>query len=147
MRFLIGLFSGLIAGWVARGTADRFARQQVREAVEEDRLKLAQAQAVQLRNQLATNQEKLTAAEAEINRLRAELAQSSPQVDRPQDPLEKIRGIGPVFAHRFREAGIYTFTELANLTPDQIEEIIAPKSWQKIEPEEWIAQAKQLGRQ
>lgn len=60
------------------------------------------------------------------------------------DKLEDINGIGIVFAKRLNEAGIYTFAQLAELTPEQIKEIIQPEKWQKIEPEKWIAQANEL---
>ncbi len=61
-----------------------------------------------------------------------------------RDPLEKINGIGPVYKRRLYEAGVYTFQQLAALSPEQIREIIQPKSWQKIEPESWIQQAREL---
>jgi predicted flap endonuclease-1-like 5' DNA nuclease len=60
------------------------------------------------------------------------------------DTLEDIHGIGVVFARRLNEAGIYTFAQLAKLTPEQIEAIIEPEDWQKLEPEKWIAEASEL---
>jgi predicted flap endonuclease-1-like 5' DNA nuclease len=64
--------------------------------------------------------------------------------DSPQeDDLEVIDGIGPVFEKRFYEAGIYTFKQLAELSPERIREIVKVKGWQKIEPEKWIAEARE----
>jgi predicted flap endonuclease-1-like 5' DNA nuclease len=60
------------------------------------------------------------------------------------DDLEEIDGIGQVYAGRLNEAGIYSFEQLTQLTPERIREIINPEEWQKIEPESWIAQAKEF---
>ena len=60
------------------------------------------------------------------------------------DNLVDINGIGIVFAKRLNQAGIYTFAQLAESTPERIKEIINPEEWQKIEPESWIAQANEL---
>jgi predicted flap endonuclease-1-like 5' DNA nuclease len=60
------------------------------------------------------------------------------------DSLEDIQGIGIVFAKRLNEAGIYTFAQLAKLTAEQIEEIIQPENWQKLDSEKWIAEANEL---
>jgi predicted flap endonuclease-1-like 5' DNA nuclease len=63
------------------------------------------------------------------------------------DRLEDISGIGDVFARRLNEAGIYTFAQLADQMPDRLREIIKPESWQKIEPEKWIAEAREFAAQ
>jgi predicted flap endonuclease-1-like 5' DNA nuclease len=38
--------------------------------------------------------------------------------------LHAIKGIGPVFAQRLREAGITTFEQLAQVRPEDLEEIL-----------------------
>ncbi|MBE7552192.1 MAG: DUF4332 domain-containing protein [Anaerolineales bacterium] len=63
------------------------------------------------------------------------------------DKLEDITGIGVVFARRLNEAGIYTFAQLAEQTPERLREIIKPESWQKIEPEKWVAEAREFAAQ
>jgi predicted flap endonuclease-1-like 5' DNA nuclease len=69
----------------------------------------------------------------------------APIVAAPErDDLEIINGIGPVFAKRFNAAGIHTFAQLAALTPDRTREIAAAQSWQKIDPEAWVAEAAHL---
>lgn len=61
------------------------------------------------------------------------------------DDLEVINGIGPVYAGRLQSAGIQTLVQLAELSPDQVREIIGPlRSGHMIEPEKWIAEARQL---
>ena len=57
------------------------------------------------------------------------------------EPLEEIDGIGPVFANRLNEAGIYTFAALASATPEQIKKITGVRRW---DPAQWIAEAKKL---
>lgn len=57
------------------------------------------------------------------------------------DPLETIDGIGPTYKRRLNEAGIYTFSQLANGSPDTIREITGVTRW---DPAEWISEARQL---
>ncbi|MEZ4662630.1 MAG: helix-hairpin-helix domain-containing protein [Caldilineaceae bacterium] len=61
------------------------------------------------------------------------------------DNLEAINGIGPVYANRLQNAGIQSFAQLAECSPEQIREIIGTmRSGHMIEPEKWIAEAGQL---
>jgi len=39
--------------------------------------------------------------------------------ERPPDDLTILRGIGPAFAERLHQAGIRTFAQLAQLTPEE----------------------------
>ncbi|MDX1415018.1 MAG: DUF4332 domain-containing protein [Candidatus Promineifilaceae bacterium] len=57
------------------------------------------------------------------------------------DDLTSIKGIGPTFARRLKEAGITTYEELAALSADQLREITQAADWQA-DPNEWILQAK-----
>ena len=57
------------------------------------------------------------------------------------DALEQINGIGPVFANRLNEAGIYTYSQLASSTPDELKRITGVTRW---DPADWIAQAVEL---
>ncbi len=87
----------------------------------------------------------VTEVQEEAGEVAAAPAEAKAEAGPPRrDPLEKINGIGPVYKRRLYEAGIYTFQQLAELSPDQIRAIIQPKSWQKIEPESWIQQAREL---
>lgn len=70
------------------------------------------------------------------------------QEEAGEDDFREIKGIGPVFANRLKEAGVRTFAQLAAMTPAQVAEIIG---W----PEERVlrsevieqAQALSAGRQ
>jgi large subunit ribosomal protein L21 len=57
-----------------------------------------------------------------------------------QDDLTRINGIGKTFAERLNSAGIHTFAELANLTPEHIRNVTAMRPWQA-DPDDWIVQA------
>ena len=91
--------------------------------------------------------EQLAATEAKVASLQADLDASAGSGDRVYvraDRLEKVNGIGKVYAQKLNEAGIYTFAQLAQETTARLKEIISPESWQTIEPEAWIAEASTL---
>lgn len=58
------------------------------------------------------------------------------------DPLIDIDGIGPVYQKKLYDAGINSFAGLAALTPDQVREIVEPRSWQELDAAGWIAEAR-----
>jgi predicted flap endonuclease-1-like 5' DNA nuclease len=60
----------------------------------------------------------------EIARMQAEIDRLKAQLSNLKDPLETIHGIGPVIAGKLYAAGVYTYEGLANLTQDEVEEII-----------------------
>ncbi|MBF2083729.1 MAG: substrate-binding domain-containing protein [Thermoleptolyngbya sp. C42_A2020_037] len=62
------------------------------------------------------------------------------------DPLRDINGIGPIYEQKLFNAGIYTFADLAALTPAQVQEIIRPAAWQQIFPAVWIQEAARLAQ-
>jgi predicted flap endonuclease-1-like 5' DNA nuclease len=63
---------------------------------------------------------------------------------RHRDQLWRIDGIGEVFEVRLNKAGIFSFEELSTTSPERLQEIIQPQTWERIEPESWIAQAREL---
>jgi predicted flap endonuclease-1-like 5' DNA nuclease len=79
------------------------------------------------------------------HRSRAVRVPPAPAVERSSSPisdaLEEIRGIGPVFANRLNEAGIFTYSQLASSSPDELARITEVKRW---DPEDWIAEAAAL---
>jgi predicted flap endonuclease-1-like 5' DNA nuclease len=60
------------------------------------------------------------------------------------DNLEEINGIGPVFAQRLNQAGIFTFEALSRQTPERLEEVVSAGRRQVIDTAAWIEQAKEL---
>lgn len=60
-----------------------------------------------------------------------------------RDDLQQITGIGPSFATRLQEAGITSYSQLANLTPDEVRKKIGLDYW-RADVQSWIAQAREL---
>lgn len=57
------------------------------------------------------------------------------------DDLTEINGIGPTFAQRLNAAGIYTFADLAEESPDYVRLVARVEIWQG-DTAAWIAEAK-----
>ncbi|NJN92737.1 MAG: DUF4332 domain-containing protein [Anaerolineales bacterium] len=155
MNYLFWILVGIIIGWVIEWVIDwLFWRKPV--GVSPEKLAAAEAENRRLQAQLAESQQRLAQLEAE-NSQRPSLGERSmpsrsahmPDLDatitqmKPvkKDRLEEIEGIGPVYAKRLNDAGIFSFAQLAEQSADRVREIINPEEWQKIEPESWIAQA------
>ncbi len=65
-----------------------------------------------------------------------------------RDNFEAIKGIGPVFARRLREAGINTFEQLSQLTPERLGDILGDRYKRLFSNQETIlAQAKDFAQQ
>jgi predicted flap endonuclease-1-like 5' DNA nuclease len=63
--------------------------------------------------------------------------------DRPPLPLERIKGIGPVFATRLDLAGIHTYADLANANEEQLRDLIGTRGIKVANLGRWIAEAKE----
>jgi predicted flap endonuclease-1-like 5' DNA nuclease len=141
MLFWLGLVTGLIIGWIVEWLIDwRFWRRDLNASLAEERrwqreLDSAQREIGELKEQLARLSEQTDSQMTAAN---------SEKADTERDRLERIKGIGPAFAQRLRKAGITTFAQLAQLSPERIVEIIHPEPRQAIDPASWIAQAKEL---
>lgn len=137
---------GLLVGWLAEWVIDWLYWRRKDEAT-------AGATAVTRSADLQW-QTKFDDADATIKELQRKLQDAlnrEPEVIvkevaviKEKDQLEKIKGIGKVFAGRFNEAGVFTFADLAALSAERAHEIINPEEWQAIEPAEWIAEAAQF---
>jgi len=70
-----------------------------------------------------------------------------PKVDEVfPDPLEKIKGIGPVIKTKLNDNGVFTFAQLAALTPKELEEIVGSGIKRFTDEEAIISEAKKLMR-
>ena len=128
MNFTTGLIIGLLVGWLVEWIIDwLFWRRR--------------------QKQLAG---RLAAAEDEIAELNVQLAEltgaTCPAVVRDRYCLEAINGIGPVFAQRLDEAGVRSFADLVAQAPARLREIVEAKYWQAVDPESWIAEARQYAQ-
>jgi len=149
MNFAVGIIIGLIAGWVIEWIIDWvfWRRDDGQDPELQEKLRRAQAEAEELRTRLAESEAKLSDSNQTIDSLRAQLDELAGQVPQKENRLERVKGIGAVFAAKLKAAGIHTFAQLAEQSPQRIREIIQPEEWQKIDSEAWIAQAREMAEQ
>lgn len=144
MLFWLGLVTGLILGWVIEWFIDwRFWRRELYASLQTEsqwrrELQAAQREIAELRTQLAQ-----LSASAPASETSSILSNTS---DLPYDQLEVINGVGPAFAQRLHTAGVHTFAQLSELSPERLLEIIHPEPGQAVDPGSWIAQARQLAQ-
>lgn len=143
---IVPLVTGLVGG--AAGGGALHWQQSKRQKQEYNGRFEALLNETQLQKKaVETLQDVVTTTQDQINQLAKDMTPAPAEVNQPPetDKLEDIKGIGPVFARRLNEAGIYTFADLANLTPAQIRDIVAADERTfAIEPEDWIRQAREL---
>jgi len=151
MNVIAVLVLGLLIGWLVEWVIDWFYwRGRIRAAAEEN-ASLAEenenleTENANLKTENADLKERITAIETKINK-KSQLSKTKPIRDRAgKDNLQAIKGIGPVIAKRLNDSGIYTFEELAQLTAEELEEILGALI-KKFFPgeEKMIAQAKEF---
>jgi len=147
MNIFAALVLGLLIGWLVEWTIDWFYwRSRMRALAKESASLTEENENLKAGN--ADLKERIAAIETKINK-RSQLAKTKPIRDRAgRDNLQAIRGIGPVIAKRLNDAGIYTFEELAQVAPEELEEILGALI-KKFFPgeEKMIAQAKEFAQQ
>lgn len=152
-KFLIGLLFGTAVGlliWYwqkstsaeegALAVLDRLAAAEARVRELEGKLRLSSAQP-----QLAEQREVFAGISdlwgLEKRSQSGDLEQDSGSAG---DDLKQINGIGPIYERRLKEAGILTFSDLAQQTPDSLRDIAGLRSMQLSDPEQWIVEARDL---
>ena len=140
MNILAIFVLGLLIGWLVEWVIDWFYWRSRTRPLASENAELAQEN--------ARLKERIASLEVKVNK-RSQLSKTKPIRDRAgKDNLQAIRGIGPVISKRLNDAGIYTFEELAQLTPEELEEILGSLI-KKFFPGEdrMIAQAKEFAQQ
>lgn len=151
MDFKRGLLLGLVVGLLLEWVIDHLLWPRAEEnmviegEVKGQRFLAAENEVSRLQAELAAVRQKLANAERKQPASQRRAKTKQPVAAPQQDQLEQVKGIGAVFAQRLHEAGVHTFKQLAELSPEQVREIVQALEWQKIDPESWIAQAKALG--
>jgi predicted flap endonuclease-1-like 5' DNA nuclease len=88
------------------------------------------------------------AAEYQVNPAGKEIMASRlSSVPVTPDDLIVIKGIGPVISKKLNDAGIYTFRELAAITPEQLRGIVGDVIQRLANEDDIINQAKELAAQ
>jgi len=139
MNMLTVFVLGLLIGWIAEWIMDWLYWRNRMRALAEQNAKLAQENAGQ--------KERIAVLEPKANR-KSQLAKTRPFGKGGKDNLKAIRGVGPVIEKRLNQAGIYTFDEMAQLTTDELNDILG-ELIRKFFPgeEKMIAQAKEFAQQ
>lgn len=143
MALVGGTAASGVLGYQVKKRWQNQENEQLRQELEQAKSQVEEA--VGLRKQLTMAQARIS----ELLKGRAEEAVPETPAEREiaiaADDLKKIKGIGQVFAGRLNQAGIWTFADLANADPEKVREIVSSGRVENmIDPEEWIAQARQL---
>ena len=134
MQFWLGLVTGLLVGWL---TEWLFGWRRRDPAVSSADVSLYQE--VDNARRPAGDTDPGTGGATAA-------APSRSQIVTPaaNDDLTRIKGIGPVFAERLRQAGIDSFAAVAVASPDALRNAVKAAAWQNVDPESWIEEARQL---
>ena len=109
MNIIAIFILGVLTGWIAEWILDWFYwRGRIDKAVGEN---------AELRERIISLEEGFHS--------RPELSVTTPLTDRSgRDNLQAINGIGPAFSKRLNEAGIHTFQQLSELSPNEMEKVL-----------------------
>lgn len=91
--------------------------------------------------------------EQEVSGLRHQIENNHTQMDLLRDKFEAyqrshpddftiVKGIGPVYQRKLRDIGINSFNQLVKADPDRLRRMLDVKSWQRVDVESWIQQAR-----
>jgi predicted flap endonuclease-1-like 5' DNA nuclease len=89
----------------------------------------------------------------EVGELREQLSATHAQLDGLSDEFEAyqrthpddmtvVKGIGPVYQWKLRDAGVNTYAQLAAADPEQLRRMLDIKDWQRVDIESWVEQAR-----
>lgn len=108
----------------------------------------------QLKNELAVEKEKeakkiFKEVETRIEKPDVKKSRFTPSSWQTKNDLTKINGIGPVIQRKLNELGIFSFQQVAELTPEMIDHITRSIKFfpDRIGRDNWIGQAAALARQ
>ena len=148
--------AGAIAGFVVEWLIDEAYRKN-RELWWQLRQRGGTAVAVAAGTESESQSEALAAflheRDEEVRELREQLVAADARLDGLQDDFEDyqkthpddltvIKGIGPVYQWKLRDAGFNTYGQLASADSDQVRRMLDIKEWQRVDIESWIGQAR-----
>jgi chromosome segregation ATPase len=103
------------------------------------------AETERLRTSLQETEAKLQTTHSQLNNAQSALGRAKSQIKHTgKSQLQIIKGIGPVTERKLKAAGIITVPDLANQTPERLREILDLKATSRVDPEAWVAEARQL---
>lgn len=142
MKVLKVFVLGLLYGWLVKFTIDRiYPENKIADNTKENIL---------LKEHIRSLESALQPKSLEAQSVSRPVIQPVKQSRRPQtrtrqDDLKLIKGVGPAIEKRLNNAGIYTFADMAQLTQDELKEMLGNSKL--VSTGNLIAQAKKVARQ
>ena len=136
--FLLGLFSGwLVKSMIAEADwRHRIQALASENAFLKDRIRSLEVQI----------KPKSLEAKSPARSATKPVEQTRPvETDTRKDDLKSLEGVGPAVEKRLNNAGIYTFADVVQLTPQELQEMLG--NTRRVSASNLIAEAKKLARQ
>ena len=136
--FLLGLFTG----WLVKTmVADADLRQRIRAFADENSFLKDRIRSLEVQTKPKSLETKSAARPAT-----QPVEQPRPvKTNTRKDDLKLINGIGPALEKRLNDTGIYTFADLVQLTPEELEARLGNP--RRVATADLIEQARELARQ
>jgi predicted flap endonuclease-1-like 5' DNA nuclease len=136
--FLLGLFTG----WLVKTmVADADLRHRIRAYVDENSFLQDRIRSLEVQTKPKSLETKSLTAPAT-----QPVEQPRPvKTNTRKDDLKVINGIGPALEKRLNDTGIYTFADLVQLTPEELEARLGNP--RRVATADLIEQAKEFARQ
>ncbi|HEY3474193.1 MAG TPA: helix-hairpin-helix domain-containing protein [Anaerolineales bacterium] len=147
MRAFKVFIFGLLYGWFIKIAFDRIYRENEIEDLQNENAALNEyIESLEMRAR--------SGSQEAISTRRQQSAPQALPVEAPAQPpasekddLKVIRGIGPAIERKLNNAGIHTFAELSQMSPEQLEGILGKMVKRLQDEDDLIAQARELARQ
>ena len=140
MRAFKVFIFGLLYGWFIKFAIDRIYRGNKIEDIRHEN--------VSLKEYVRSLETQLQSKSLESISVTRTVAQPRPmQTAKAKDDLKQIRGIGPATEKKLNDAGINTFADLAQLTRNQLQNILGSSQRIAQSAGNFITQAKKLVQQ
>lgn len=103
------------------------------------------AETERLRASLQETEAELQTTHSQLGNVQSALGRAKSQIKHTgKSQLQIIKGIGPATERKLKAAGIVTVPDLAQQSPERLREILDLKANSRLDPEAWLAEARQL---
>jgi predicted flap endonuclease-1-like 5' DNA nuclease len=140
MKVLKVFVLGLLYGWLVKFAFDRIYRDNVIEDIKNEN--------TLLKEYIHSLEIQLQPKSLETLSVKRAVTQPSPApIAKGKDDLKSIKGVGPAIEKKLNEAGIRKFSDMAQLTPGELETILGGTKRLVQSAGNMITQAKKLAQQ
>ena len=137
--FLLGLFTG----WLVKTmVADADLRHRMQAFANENSFLQDRIRALEVQTKPKSLEAKSVARPATPRVEQARPTETNTRTDTRKDDLKLINGIGPALEKRLNDTGIYTFADLSQLSPEELEARLGNP--RRVATADLIEQAKEL---